>query len=328
MKIAIIKLSALGDIIHALVAVQFIKAEFKSIKIDWIVEQRFAEILHNNPDINQILTVNLQSIKKNKLNFFSELQKIRNYAHNNYELVIDAQSLIKSAIIAKLVSTNVAGFDSTSCRENLASLFYDTKFNCAYDEKTIDRNALILSKPLGFKISGTQIINKKPFLYFNNEDKKIYPYFKSKNIVFIIGSGWESRNYPKQKFLKIAEALQENCLVVWGTEDEKVKADWLQQRAKNIQVMPKMDINTLKAVIKKSDLLIGNDTGPTHMAWALNRPSITIFGPTPVSRVYQTEINKVVKSKSKVNPLKLNKHDYSIQDIDENEIIKISKALI
>jgi heptosyltransferase-1 len=92
--------------------------------------------------------------------------------------------------------------------------------------------------------------------------------------------------------------------------------------------MPKLDLNSLKALIAKADLLIGNDTGPTHIAWGLNRPSITIFGPTPVSRVYQTDINKVVKSASIVNPYKLNKQDFSIKEIDEQEIITLAKALL
>jgi heptosyltransferase-1 len=92
--------------------------------------------------------------------------------------------------------------------------------------------------------------------------------------------------------------------------------------------MPRLDLNNLKALIAQSDLLIGNDTGPTHMAWALNRPSITIFGPTPVSRVYQTELNRVIKSPSIVNPYKLNKQDYSINEINENAIIDLAKELL
>ena len=96
----------------------------------------------------------------------------------------------------------------------------------------------------------------------------------------------------------------------------------------NIKVMPKLDLNSLKALIAKADLLIGNDTGPTHIAWALNRPSITIFGPTPIRMAYQTDINKVVKSTSIVNPFKLDRQDYSIKDIDENEIIELAKALL
>jgi heptosyltransferase-1 len=102
----------------------------------------------------------------------------------------------------------------------------------------------------------------------------------------------------------------------------------MAMQSDTIKVMPRLDLNNLKALIARADLLIGNDTGPTHMAWALNKPSITIFGPTPVSRVYQTDINKVVKSASIVNPYKLNRLDYSIKDIDENEIIELAKTLL
>ena len=112
MKIAIVKLSALGDIVHAMVALQFIKAHFPEIQIDWIVEERFAEVLENNPDINHILTVNLKSLKTNKAGIFQQIKNVRKYALNNYDLVIDAQGLIKSAIIAKLLGKHIAGFDA------------------------------------------------------------------------------------------------------------------------------------------------------------------------------------------------------------------------
>lgn len=347
MKIAIVKLSALGDIVHAMVALQFIKAHFPEIQIDWIVEERFAEVLKHNPDIDNILTVNLKALKTNKAGIFAQLKKIRSYANNNYDLVIDAQGLIKSAVTAKLLSpwrvcvpqdsrelarreTRIAGFDADSIREKAASWVYDVKVACAYDANTIDRNALILSSPLGFDITTEQILNKKPFLFFNNEDPQIYDFLLKDriNIVLVIGSTWDSRNYPAAKFVKIAETLQQNCMVIWGSEQEKATADWMATQSDLIKVMPKLDLNSLKALIAKADLLIGNDTGPTHMAWGLNRPSITIFGPTPVSRVYQTAINKVVKSASIVNPYKLNKQDYSIKDIDEQEIIEQAKFLL
>lgn len=342
MKIAIVKLSALGDIVHAMVALQFIKAHFPEIRIDWIVEERFAEILKNNPDIDNILTVNLKALKSDKTGFVRQLKKIRGYAKNNYDLVIDAQGLIKSAVTAKLVAAGalgmpqarsgkrIAGFDADSIREKAASWFYDIKVACAFHANTIDRNALVLSSPLGFDITKEQILNKKPFLFFKNEDQQIYDYLSKdrNNIVLVIGSTWDSRNYPAEKFVKIAEALQQNCLVIWGSDQEKARAEWMAAQSDQIKVMPKLDLNSLKALIAKADLLIGNDTGPTHMAWGLNRPSITIFGPTPVSRVYQTDINKVVKSASIVNPYKLNKQDYSIKDIDEREIIEPAKCLL
>jgi heptosyltransferase-1 len=329
-RIAIVKLSALGDIVHAMIALQFIKTQIKDIKIDWIVEERFAGVLKNNPDIDTILTVNLKSLKTQKTDIFQQIKKIRGYANNNYDLVIDAQGLVKSAVTAKCMGKCIAGFDAKSIREKAASWFYDIKIPCAYDANTIDRNALVLSRPLGINISTEQILKKKPFLFFSNEDKNIYDFLQKDriNIVLVIGSTWDSRNYPTDKFVKIAQALQENCLVVWGNDQEKQTAKRMSRQSEFIRMMPKLDLNSLKALIAKADLLIGNDTGPTHMAWALNRPSITIFGPTPITRVYQTDINKVVKSPSIVNPSKLNKQDYSIKEINEHEIIIMAKSLL
>jgi len=89
-----------------------------------------------------------------------------------------------------------------------------------------------------------------------------------------------------------------------------------------------MDLNSLKAIIAKSDLLIGNDTGPTHMAWGLNIPSITIFGPTPINRVYQTPINRVIASESDVDHYKLDKNDFSITEIKSDKIIAMAQDLL
>ena len=334
MRVAIVKLSALGDIIHAMVALQFIKKQVPDIKIDWIVEERFSGALQDNPDINQILTVNLKALKKNKFAFFKEIKKVRRYAKNNYDLVIDAQGLIKSAVTARLLGRRVAGFDKNSIREKVASWFYDVKVACAYHENTIDRNALVLAEPLGFKVTRDEILAKKPFLYTSTTNNaRLDGYFTKtakspKSVMLLLGPTCESPNYPLEKYVEIALALQENCLVTWGNEQEKCKADWMAGQCANITVLPPLGLNDLKAVIAKADLIIGNDTGPTHMAWALNKPSITIFGPTPVSRVYQTEINKVVKSSSMVDPNKLNKADLSIRDIDPQLIIEQAKLLL
>ena len=330
MRIAIIKLSAMGDIIHAMVALQYIKKYDKNIIIDWFVEKAFKAVLDNNPDIDNIIEINLKQIKKEKLSIFSEIKKIKSYKKNNYDLVIDAQGLIKSAFVAKLLAKNIAGFSKTSIREGLASYFYTKKVEIAYDENTIDRNTKVLSNPLGFEITSKDILDKKPFLFYKNEDKIIYDYLDKdkKNIIFVISSTWESRNYPKEKFANLANKLKENILVVWANEEEKEKALWIEDKSSYVKVMPRINLNSLKALIGKSDLLIGNDTGPTHMAWALNIPSITIFGPTPINRVYITDINKVIKSSSKVNHYKLNKNDFSINEIKEEKILKIAKDIL
>ena len=329
MKIAIVKLSAMGDIIHAMVALQYLKQFKASLQIDWIVEQGFAAVLEGNPHIDHILPVNLKMIKKDKMALFSQIRVLKEYAKNDYDLVIDAQGLIKSAVTAKFLGKNIAGFSKASIREGMATYFYTHKVDITYDANTIDRNVKVMSEPLGLEISKEMVLNKKAFLFYK-DDAEIEQYLDSekKNIIFVIGSTWESRNYPKEKFTDIANSLKQNVLIVWGSEAEKNSAEWIAAHSNYARVLPRIDLNLLKAIIGKSDLLIGNDTGPTHMAWGLNRPSITIFGPTPVSRVYETEINKVVKSKSHVDPFKLDKNDFSIQEIDSAEIITMAKELL
>jgi len=329
MKVAIVKLSAMGDIIHAMVALQYIKEENPSLQIDWIVEQGFAKVLEGNPHIDNILPVNLKAIKKDKKELFRQIKLVKEYAKNKYDLVIDAQGLFKSAVTAKLLGKNRAGFSKDSIREGIASYFYAHKVDIAYDANTIDRNVKVISEPLGLKISSEMIMNKEPFLYYD-EAKEIEAYLsqEKKNIVFVIGSTWESRNYPKEKFTEIANVLEQNVLIVWGSDEEKSRAEWIEAHSNYVKVLPRINLNALKAVIGKSDLLIGNDTGPTHMAWGLNVPSITIFGPTPVNRVYQTPINKVIKSNSEVNHYKLNKNDFSISEIGTDEIIEMAQGLL
>jgi heptosyltransferase-1 len=330
MKIAIVKLSALGDIVHAMVALQFIKSYDASIQIDWIVEQGFAQVLQHNPDINAIHTVNLKALKTDKTKLWCELRKIRQIAANHYDLVIDAQGLLKSAITARLLGKKVAGFDKNSIREPIANLFYTLKINSPYHANTIDRNATVLSNPLGFEITSEQILQKKPFLFFQVDDWFLQDYFSTqrKNILLVIGSSWDSKNYPQEKFLELARQLQQNCLLVWGSEAEKNKAEWIAASSGGVNVLPKLTLNELKACIAKADLVIGNDSGPTHLAWGLNKPSITLFGCTPIRQAYQTAINKVLKSPSIVNPYQLNKQDYSIREIEVEQILTLANQLL
>ena len=325
MKIAIVKLSSLGDIIHSMVALQFIKRSYPDSKIDWIVEEKYKGLLENNLHLENIYTVSLQKAKKRKSIFllFQELKKIRKL--KDYDFVIDAQGLIKSAIVAKMISTkHNVGFDKKSIREPLAAMFYNHKVTVAYDENSIDRNVAVICNPLSISLQRNDIIDKNPFIipsFKNQTSSKTY-------IVFVIGSTWESRNYPKEKYVEIANKLQKKCLTIWGDESEKIKAKWMALQSEFIEVAPKLTLDELKGVIKNSTLLIGNDTGPSHMAWAMNLPSIILFGPTPINRVYQTKINRVLKSSSKVNHFNLDKNDYSIKEIRVDEIVKISKELL
>ncbi|WP_419673100.1 lipopolysaccharide heptosyltransferase I [Aliarcobacter butzleri] len=329
-RIAIIKLSAMGDIIHAMVALQYIKKQYPNLQIDWFVESAFAPVLENNPDINQIIKLDLKSIKKDKKEIINQIKLIKKYKKNSYDLVIDAQGLIKSAIVSFFLGKSRVGFSKNSTREKLASFFYTKKVDIAYDKNAIERNVKVLSQALNFEITKDDILNKKPFLFYKNENEVIYEYLSKdkKNVLFVIGASWPSKMYSKEKFAKIINNLDENCLITWGNEAEKDIADFIANISK-AKVLPKLDLNSLKAIMSKVDLVIGNDTGPTHMAWALNIPSITLFGNTPGYRnTYITNMNKIIESKSIVNPFKLDRNDFSIKEIDENEIINMAKGLL
>ena len=329
-KIAIVKLSALGDIIHAIVALQFIKKVLPNVQIDWIVEKAFYSILEHNPHINAIHTVNLKSLKKNKFGIMEEVRKLRKLSLNNYDLIIDAQGLIKSSIVSKLLGTNVVGFDSASIREKFASFFYKNTISIPYTANTIDRNVKVMTSIFGLGVSKDDVLNKDSFLFYKNEDKIIYDFIdkKRKNIAFVIGASKSNKIYSKEKLVNIIKSLNENTLIVWGNEEEHQVALFIASKTE-AKVLPKMDLNTLKALIANVDLVIGNDTGPTHMAWALNVPSITLFGNTPGYRnTYETNINVVLESNTKVNPLKLDKQDFSISEIKEEKIISLAKSLL
>ncbi len=328
MKIAIIKLSAMGDIAHAAIVLQFIKKHCKDAQIDWVCEKAFKGVLEGNPDINAIHTVNIKAIKKTKSisEFMALIKKLRGLG--SYDVIIDMQGLLKSAIVSKLIGSNTCGFDKNSTRESVAALFYKHSFDIPYHENTVDRNINVVASALNFEVTHEEAINKQPFLFYSGESFVFDSYMKEMNVIFVIGSTWDSRNYPKELFAKLADLLHVNCLIVWGGEEERERAEWIAAHSESATMLPKLNLNELKAVIAKSDLLIGNDTGPTHMAWAMNRPSVTIFGPTPISRVHVTEINKVVKSPSQVDPYKLNKQDFSIKEITPEAIAQIAQNLL
>lgn len=332
MRLCVVKLTAMGDIIHAMVVLQFIKEQKKDIHIDWIVEDAFKGVLENNPYIDNILSVNLKSIKKNKLEIFNQIKLINSYGKNNYDLVIDAQGLLKSAIASKIVGgrvveSKIVGFDKDSIRESIASKFYDKGFSISYGLNKIDRNTKLFSKALDIKIDKEDILKKEPFLYYKDCDFSFLSKDK-KNIIFVVGSSWPSKNYPKEKYLELSQKFDENIIIVWGNEEEKSYADFIKQGNEKVVVAPKLSLDELKCLISKADLVIGNDTGPTHMAWGLNIPSIMLFGPTPVEQAYQTKINKVIKSPSKVNPYKLDKNDFSIKEIEVENIYKEAWELL
>jgi heptosyltransferase I len=330
MRIAIVKISALGDIIHAMVALQFIKSFDKAVSIDWIVDEAYKELLDHCPDINQVHIIKLKECKKKKslVLLLNELKKVRKLGP--YDLVIDMQGLIKSAIVSKLIPAHkTIGFDKESIRERFASVFYTDKFNYEYTKNVIERNVALIEFALNMSISKLQIQQKAPFLFprslklVNNLST-----FK-KNIILIPGASHISKCYPPSNFAELTALFDANFLVIWGNKEEKIMANKIKELSNNVNVCNQLQLEDLMLLISKVDLVIGSDTGPTHMAWAMNIPSITLFGPTPGYRnTHKTQINRIIESDSTVDPKKIDKNDKSIQSIKVQDILKLIDELL
>ena len=330
MKIAIVKLSALGDIIYAMVALQFIKKHYPDITIDWVVEEGFKGILVDNPDIHQIHTVNIKKAKQQKSFklLFKEFKKLRKL--QRYDMVIDAQGLVKSAIVSRLIPSDVTfGFDKDSLRESFAAKFYTHTCKIDYSENIIKRNAFVMASALNFNILNDDILNKKSFLYSSCKSKFSELSKDKPNVLLIPGASFESKIYPVERYAELTKQLDASFIVLWGNKLEKKMANQIQKLSPIIKITNKLTLDELKTFIAQMDLVIGGDTGPTHIAWALNIASITLFGSTPGYRnTYTTDINRIIESNSKVDPYKINKNDFSIKDIKVSDIVKITKELL
>jgi heptosyltransferase-1 len=311
---------------------QFIKQHLPNSTIDWVVEEGFKDILANNPDINEIHTVNIKKAKQQKSIklLFNEIKKLRKLPR--YDIVIDTQGLIKSAIVSWAIpSDQTFGFDKNSLRESFAAKFYTDTCSISYDENIIKRNITVISSALSIAISHSDILNKQSFLFSNSQISSDLLTNSKANIALIPGASFKSKIYPVDQYAQIANELksQANFIVLWGNESEKNMAEKIQKIAPEVHIVDKLTLDGLKAFIAQTNLVIGGDTGPTHMAWALNIPSITLFGSTPGYRnTYITDINRVIESESEVDPYKINKNDLSIKTIKVNDIVKITKELL
>ncbi|MBU1658016.1 lipopolysaccharide heptosyltransferase I [bacterium] len=336
-RIAIVRLSALGDIVNTAVVLQFVHEKFPHAKLEWITEEVFAPLLQNHPLISAVHTINLKKLKKEKniSNLFQTISKLRNLGA--FDIIIDVQGLLKSAVVSRLLGKNTHGFDKNSSRESLSSLFYKTTSSIGYDENVVNRNTFLVADALGFEITQEMLLKKQPI--FPKQENRFFEaknLFKdvggeiphAKNIALVIGASWESKKYPKEKIAQLCDALQQNCFIIWGSEKEREDGMWICEHSAYAALAPQLSLTELVSFISNVDLLIGNDTGPTHIAWAQNIPSITLFGPTTTRMIYETPKNIGIQSPSDVNIMKINKNDFSIQEIKVEEIAHKAKELL
>ncbi|BAW55901.1 lipopolysaccharide heptosyltransferase I [Helicobacter pylori] len=324
MKIAIVRLSALGDIIVSAVFLALIKERFANAQIEWFVDERFGAILEHSPYIDKLHPIALKSTLTtfNPLKIFKLFKSLRTY---EYDIVIDMQGLIKSALITQMLKApKKVGFDYASAREGLSAFFYSQKVSIAYNESVLKRNFTLLSHALNLpkkEISESLSSRSKVFSY--QDSLKIDALNLNKNkpkILFVLETSKINKTYPIERFKELALVLEnfQICLLWHASEDKATALYHTLKNQRDVLLLPKLTLNEVKALLFKMDLIIGGDTGITHLAWALQKPSITLYGNTPMERFkLESPINVSLTGNSNAN---YHKKDFSIQNIEPKKI--------
>ena len=330
MKIAIVRLSSLGDIILGMVSLQFIHRHLPGCSITWVADKRFADILDHQPDISQLIKLDLKGFKKHH-SFSGLFREYHSLASAGpFDAVIDLHGMIKSAITARILGGKRYGFDRQMVKEPLSNLFYQQTFAIPLDMPAACRYATLVANSLGFTLQPDELSDIRPFLFGTEADRAATnKYFspEHRNIIFVPGTSADYKNYPPEKFARLAAMLGENILICHGNELEYRTAAMIAGQSTNVRLLPRLTLNQLKAAVARSDLVIGGDTGPTHIAWGCGVPSITLFGATPVC-IQPTELNRVISTSSRVNLRKHDSSDNSVRNIPEEDIVQLAWELL
>jgi len=331
-RIALVRLTAMGDVIHTAASLQFIKSAYPNLHLTWFVEEKFAGILEGDPLIDTLVPLNLHGLKKDRSPARVAALYRRIKAGGPFDLVIDAQGLIKSSLVARLAGTPVAGLDRHSAKEGFASLLYHRRYpvDCAGIAPL--RFASLIAQALGLTITEEMMRHKKPCLHFDAAAAKglLDPFYSDDlpNILLVVGASGPHKTYPPEQWIRVVEKLpRSRVLLIAGSEEERRAARKIEA-ATHARLLPPMDLNALKVAVSRNDLLLGGDTGPSHIAWALNRPSILLFGATPPSMMMQTPINLALTADAPVHPCRFDKNDRSIATIKPESIAESAEKLM
>lgn len=301
MKIALVRLSALGDIVFSLEAAALLKQKYTDVHITWIVDERFKEVVENSPFVDEIVSLSLKPLSL--ANIISSVKKLKSLGR--FDVLYDLQGLVKSGLVsAFLDSPKKIGFSFKSAREGLASLFYTDKVVSAYQKNIMDRYVDLL---------GFGDASNKPCLLGYTDSAKTRMEGK-KNILINMSASKANKIYPWEKMQEVIAAFGDANIMVLGGKTA---------------TLPTMNLDEIKALVASCDLVIGGDTGITHMAWAMNVPSITIFGATPHERnAVATSKNLMIGAKDGVDATRLDYDDFIIATIEPSRIIEAAKGLL
>lgn len=284
-RILLVKTSSLGDVIHNLPVVTDILQQHPDAHIDWVVEEAFADIPTLHPAIKQVFTVAVRRWRKQLFNqkTWCEITSFkRKISQTPYDLIIDTQGLVKSAVMSSFARGSKSGMDKASAREPLASCLYDKKYPIPRNQHAVTRNRELAALACGY-----QNPSSAPEYGINTEKTALNITLPAVFIIGLHGTSKDSKLWPTKQWMALADLLaaQQRYLVLpWASEAEHHRAQIIANNRINVTVLPKLSIAHLANVIQHAWAAIGVDTGLSHLSAALNIPTVAIYTDTNPAR--------------------------------------------
>ncbi|MFH0934464.1 MAG: lipopolysaccharide heptosyltransferase I [Pseudomonadota bacterium] len=276
--IVLIKTSSLGDVLHNLPVVTDIRARFPDARIDWVVEESFAALPGLHPGVQHVIPVAIRRWRKSWWNARKEMQAVcRELRERRYGLAIDTQGLLKSALITRCTHTVRCGYAWDSAREPLASWFYDRTFSVAKDQHAVERNRQLAAAALGYAAKG-------PPDYGIRAPEVSLPWLPdSPYVVLLHATSRDNKLWDEQHWIDLGTYLHRQGLrtiLPWGNDQEKARSERLCARIPGALCAPRMNITALAALLGNARAVVGVDTGLSHLAAALDVPTVGIYTAT------------------------------------------------
>lgn len=287
MRILLIKMSSMGDVFHTFPALSDAQQNRPGLVIDWVVESSFAEIPKWHPVVDKVYPIELRKWRK-RLFSKQTRQEIKAFFEainqTHYDLVIDAQGLLKSAWVAKKINAKTAGYDWQSAREPLATLFYQFKYPVAKDQHAILRLRQLLAQSLNYALP-----ENAPIVYGLNTQAWSKPDILIENMahsdywVFLHGTTWPTKYWPEAYWIELlqkANALGIKVILPWGNTDEYERAKRIASTVGQSDVwVPEamLSLNEIASILKNAQAVVSVDTGLSHVAAALEIPMVVLY---------------------------------------------------
>lgn len=280
MRVLLIKTSSMGDLIHTFPALTDAGKAIPGISFDWVVEESFSAIPGWHPLVNKVIPVALRRWRKGIFSAETRAgwQTLRHTLNEEqYDLVLDAQGLVKSALITYCTKGPRAGLDWHSAREKLASLAYQRKYNVNFYQHAVVRMRRLFSLALGYDFPTSEPdfgLNKAQFSHSATDEKYI---------VFLHGTTWSSKQWPETYWVQLAQmagVAGYRIKMSGGNENEMQTAHQIAAASQYVDVLPRLSIAQMAGLISGAKGVVAVDTGFGHLAGALDVPTVSIYGST------------------------------------------------